>query len=308
MKPPGLYAAFDVGSNTVRALAAALEPDGTLCVEHQAGRMTALGRGLSVTGRLQKETIADTARFVRNFLAQAGPLREVYCAGTAAAREAANAAALQAALRRTGVELEVVTGEEEARLSYRGAVALTEVPPGARPLVADLGGRSLEFALRRGSGLQLVSLPLGARALTEDYLPSEIPYRAQIAAARRAVGVALRGGEPLLQRADMVVATGGTAFSAALLAGPSWNLSAWALQQLRRRLCRLPLPRRREALSFDPERAEVICGGLLALEVLAERAPQRRVTISPGGLREGLLLERTGARRVVFPEGAGIGE
>ncbi len=268
--------------------------------------MTALGRGLSATRRLQKDTIADTAEFVRDFLAQAGPFQEVFCAGTAATREAQTTGALAAALRRQGAKLQVLTGEEEARLSYLGALAVLELPTAVRPLVADLGGRSIELALRRGNRLLGLSLPLGARALTEACLLQEIPSRSEIAAARRDAHAALAAANRLLEQAGLVVATGGTAFAAALLTGPCWRLSADALQRLRRRLCRLPLPERREAMSFDPERAEIICGGLIALEVLAERAPGRRLTLSPGGLREGLLLDRTGARRVAFAEGMRI--
>jgi exopolyphosphatase/guanosine-5'-triphosphate,3'-diphosphate pyrophosphatase len=302
MQPPGLYAAFDVGSNTVRALAATLEGDGTLRVVHQAGSMTALGRGVSETRRLPAAAIAATARFAKRWLDRVGACRAVYAVATAAAREATNAEALCAALTRVGVPLEIVSGKEEARLSHRGALALADLPADVQPLIADLGGRSLELALSRRRRLELVSLPLGARALTEAYLPNEHPARAQIAAAREEIRSALRAGEALLAEADAVVATGGTAFAAALLAGSRWRLSAWALQRLRRRLCALPLPQRRAALAFDPDRAEVICAGLLALEVLAEQSPQRRLVISPGGLREGLLLERTGARRIVFPE------
>jgi exopolyphosphatase/guanosine-5'-triphosphate,3'-diphosphate pyrophosphatase len=303
--PGARYVAFDVGSNTVRALAATLQADGTLLVTAQAGQMTALGRGVSATGQLEKKAIAATATMAAHFLRQAAPVDAVFCAGTAAAREAANTADLRAALREMGVELEVISGEEEARLSYRGAVALAQVTPGQTPLVADLGGKSMELALRQRGRLRVVSLPLGARALTEAYLPSECPSPPQVAAARRAAREALAAGAPLLAEAGLVVATGGTAFAAALATG-RWTLTAAALQRLRRRLCQLTLPQRRQALAFDPDRAEVICGGLLALEILAARAPARRLTLSPGGLREGLLLERTGAQRVVFPEGVGI--
>ncbi len=301
----GCYAALDVGSNTIRGMAAQLAADGTLIVTHQAGHMTALGRGLAATGRLDRRAIAATARFVADFLRRAGPLAAVYCAGTAAAREAQNGEALRAALERSaGVVLEVISGEQEARLSYLGAVAVRSLPPGVRPLVADLGGRSLELATLRGGRLRLVSLPLGARALTEAYLTAEQPSRGAITAARRTARTVLGAAQDLLAAAQVVVVTGGTAFSAALLAGDRWELSGAAVQRLRRRLCDMTARERRTALAFEPERAEVICGGLIALEVLAESAPGW-LLISPGGLREGLLLERTGAARLVFPPGLG---
>ena len=78
-------------------------------------------------------------------------------------------------------------------------------------------------------------------------------------------------------------------------------MSLSQLQKLRRELCKLRLRERRRAMPFDPPRAEIICAGMIVLEVLAEHAPGRRLHISPGGVREGLLMTRTGATGIVMP-------
>jgi len=165
-------------------------------------------------------------------------------------------------------------------------------------LVADIGGRSTEIAIDGPDGLRTESLDIGARSITEDYLRSDPPRRAEVMAARRAAKVALEQAAHLLHDAGLYVVTGGTACSAALLAGDVWETSLWRLQRLRRELCSMSLAMRRTALAFDPARAQVICGGLIILELLVAQSPVRRVRISQGGIREGLLLTNTGAREI----------
>lgn len=295
-------AALDVGSNTVRALAARLLPDRTLVAFHAAGRMTALGRGLSETGRMDSTAIAETSDFVASFLQECGRLRSVYCVGTAAARDASNSCELQTALRdRAGVELEVISPSTEGRLSFVGAIAVVGDPSGSTPVVADVGGRSTELVMREGCCLRATSVSVGARSLTEAYLASDPPARVELMAARRSAKSALAEAITMLEAADALVAVGGTAQAVALLAGSCWHMSLSGLQKLRRELCKLPLRERRRAMAFDPPRAEIMCAGMIVLEVLAQHAPERRLHISPGGVREGLLITRTGAREMVVP-------
>ncbi len=296
----GRMAAIDVGSNTVRVMAAELLADGRLVKFADEFLMTALGRGLADSGQMPTEAIATTAEFVRAFLAECGPLDEVYCVGTAAARDASNTRQLQEALQaQAGVKLRVLSGAEEARLTYVGAISATGDLQGRRPLVADIGGRSTEMALEDAGGLHTASINVGARSITEEHLRSDPPTRAEVMAARRTTKLALGQAANLLGKADLCVVTGGTACSAALLAGNLWDMSLWRLQRLRRELCAMPLAMRRQALVFDPSRAEVICGGLLVLEALVAHSAVRRIRISTGGLREGLLLTNTGVTEIV---------
>jgi len=295
-------AAIDVGSNTVRALAARLLSDRTLAPFHAAGKMTALGRGLSETGRLDSTAIAETSHFVASFLRECGSLDSVYCVGTAAARDASNSSELQTTLHeRASVELEIISANVEGRLSFVGALAAIKDLPGSTPVVTDVGGRSTELVMREGRSLRAVSVAVGARSLTELHLASDPPARAELIAARRSARSALAEAITMLEGADALVAVGGTAQSVALLAGNRWEISLARLQELRRGLCKLPLRERRRAMVFDPPRAEIICGGMTILEALADHAPERRLHISPGGVREGLLMTRTGATRILMP-------
>ncbi|HEY3396031.1 MAG TPA: hypothetical protein VGM19_00080 [Armatimonadota bacterium] len=301
LQPGSSLVSFDVGSNTVRGLQATLRDDLTLQVTREASRMTALGRGVSSSGRLRAPAIRDTASFVRSFLRSAGPVALVLAAGTAAAREAANGADLVAALREAGAELRVISGAEEGELSYLGAVAAGSVFLGRQPVVADVGGRSTELVTRVKARLGALSLPLGARAWTETYLTDDPPSAGQLRAAHRAARAELEVAHALIAGADNVVVTGGTALAAVVLAGSRWCLTLSQLQTVRRRLMHLSPAERKLSLAFDPDRAEVIVGGLVILEALAQRAPGPCLTISRGGVREGLLVRATGATQILWP-------
>jgi exopolyphosphatase/guanosine-5'-triphosphate,3'-diphosphate pyrophosphatase len=292
--------AIDVGSNTVRGLAARLDGCGNVRAYCDDFRMTALGRSLSTTGRMADAAIVQTAEFVAEFIERCGRLDEIHCVGTAAVREAENASELQQALRkRAGVTVEAISAEEEGRLSYRGAVALRPDLASRGPLVADVGGRSTEMARETSSRLCSVTVPVGARLLTEDYLQADPPTSEQLARAREAAAAALHDSRAFLQQSGTLLAAGGTACSAALMLDDRWDLERPALTELLERLCGLPLAQRRRLLALDPPRAEVICGGLVALEALAAAAAADCVHVSLGGIREGLLLERAGGRRII---------
>ncbi len=281
---------FDIGSNTIRAMAALIGPDGSLDVFGDEFRTTALGRGIAETRMMPPEAITETVEFAAAFLDRYGPLEQTFAVGTAACRDAANTAQLREALRaRCAVDLEVVSGEEEARLTYIGAASTLGNVDAEGLLVADIGGRSMEVATELNGTVTGISIPLGARALTETYLQDDPPSPAHVSAARAHATEVLLTCADVISSARIFVAAGGTACSAALLAGDTWELSLREVAALRRELCAMPLAQRRERLAFDPPRADVICGGLIALELYTTRAPDRRIRISSGGIREGVL-------------------
>lgn len=292
-------AAFDLGSNTARGILAEPSGDGSLTVLATARRMTALGRGLSTTGVLDPDGLASTVGFVGGVLAEWGRPERAFAVATAAAREAANARDLADELfRRAQIRLDVIDGEEEARLSYLGALSVAPDLAERNPVVVDVGGRSTEVAFRDGDRLRAVSLPFGARMITERYLRSDPPGGGEMNAA---VLQALRGLSAtrfIQAERGAVVVAGGTAQAVILLGGGSHETTRSALAALSERLCAVALPERRAMMSFDPERAEIICGGVAILQALSEQAAGNRLFLTEGGVREGLLLDRTGATRL----------
>lgn len=293
-------AVFDLGSNTARGLLAHVRPDGVAEVLDEGYLMTSLGKGLSTTGRLYAEGLTATIVFVRAALTAWDEPDCVFAVATAAARDAVNAHELLFRLRaETGVCAEIIDGAEEGRLSFLGALAMAPQFAGSAPAVVDVGGRSTEVIRHQGAKLVSTSVPVGARSLTEGCLLSDPPTSAEIGEARRVVRDSLSSAlSPLEERPVIVV--GGSAQTAMLLAAGARVLALSELERLAGHLCSVALAQRRSLIPFDPARAEVICGGLVILEAIAAQAPARRVHISLGGVREGLLLERTGATRLVY--------
>ena len=182
-------AAVDCGTNTIKLLVADLDP-GT-GAEHELVRemrMVRLGQDVDRTGRLADEALARTFAAVDEYAAMvaAHDVEAIRFCATSAARDASNGAEFAAGVEaRLGVRPEVVTGAEEAQLSYDGAtrgLAGSDLP--APFLVVDIGGGSTELILGDGHGhvRAAQSLDIGSVRMTERYLPSDPPTRDEVAA------------------------------------------------------------------------------------------------------------------------------
>ena len=202
-------AAVDCGTNTIRLLVADVEGDALVDVERDAV-IVRLGQGVDRTGELSPEALARTFDQTRAFAARCDALgvEAVRFVATSATRDARNRDAFVAGVRAAiGVDPEVVTGDEEAALSFRGAVG---VLGGTRPgpfLVVDLGGGSTELVLGDDAPRASLSMDVGSVRLTERHLRSDPPTDDEIAAARADVAAALDAAErvvPLGQAATLV--------------------------------------------------------------------------------------------------------
>jgi len=215
----------------------------------------------------------------------AGRVRVV---ATAAVREAPNGAELCARVgERAGVEVEVLGGDEEARLAFAGATC--GIGPGDGPVgVADVGGGSTELVCGTPGGAPdwWTSLAIGSGRVTEAHLPSDPPTAGELAAAREAVGRVFAGVAAPAARGAFAV--GGSATSVRRIVGA--ELSPAALGVALARIVRLPAAEAARRLDLHPERARLLPAGILLLEHAA-RALGGRLEIAAGGLREGVLME-----------------
>jgi exopolyphosphatase/guanosine-5'-triphosphate,3'-diphosphate pyrophosphatase len=187
-----------------------------------------------------------------------------------------------------GVEIEILSEADEARLAFLGACGTLDAPPAGALGVVDVGGGSTELVV--GTGPDRIgwwaSVELGSGALTERRLGDDPPTPTQLDAARSDIATALAGLAP--PRPVAAVAVGGSATSLCRLAGPVLDPAALA-----RSLVTLTLaPAAQVALRFeiDPQRARLLPAGLLILEGAATLlgAP---LCVGRGGIREGVLLE-----------------
>ncbi len=288
-------AAFDIGSNTIRGILAQPRGDGVLRVLAADQRMTALGRGLSGTGRLDPDGLTATVDFAAETMDAWGCPERVFAVATEAARAARNAEELLDRLRDdAGVEAEIISGEHEARLAWLGALSADPELLEYNPAVVDIGGRSTEVVVELDGELRCASYSVGARSMTEEALNTGMRDFAEQVIAQRVLRRDVGAGIATAGRSGMVVCIGGTAQAAARLAGKR-RLTAHDVAEMYTELTALSPEQCRARMDFDPERAEIIRGGLLILAGFARFAPDRALTVSEGGVREGLLLDRTGA-------------
>ncbi|MCB2187441.1 MAG: hypothetical protein KQJ78_13550 [Deltaproteobacteria bacterium] len=292
-------ASLDLGSNTLRLLVAEVGHGGWRAVE-RALATPRLGRGLTPGAPFTPPAREAARRLTGEFTARARELgaRRVVLAATQAARLAVDGPELVADLAREFLldRAVILSGEEEAGLSRLG-VKSRLTGPAAGALLADVGGGSSEIIpLTEGGGR---SLPLGAVALSEVWLRSDPPRSEELTALRQAVQEGLASLVHL--KAPRLVATAGTA---ATLAAMSLGLTSYEpervnnhvvtrarLSELYNQLSRLPLAQRREFPGLEPERADVILGGLAILAGLLDFLHLDRLTTMDAGLLEGILLD-----------------
>ncbi|HET7265395.1 MAG TPA: hypothetical protein VFL28_12045 [bacterium] len=274
-------AAIDIGTNSVRLLVAdvpdAGQPGPAVRPVDRRLAITRLGEGLHDGGIITTAAAARTTAAVEEYVARARALQAggVTVAATYAVRAARNPELL---LSRLSVPVRILSGEEEAAAGFRGVVlGLAELDGGEPLVVLDVGGGSVEVTwgtARRGiqgdRSLPVGSVVMTHRAIAHDPpLPAEISALADtLAAALDPVVVPLRGGRRL-------IGVGGTVTTLAAMAQRltpydpdrvhGYALTGGVVDELLETMCRAPLAERRRLPGLQPERADVIIAGTLAV-------------------------------------------
>lgn len=180
-------AAIDCGTNSIRLLIADVDDGGGLADVHREMRVVRLGQGVDATGRLAPEALERTFAATEDYaqLIRAQGVTRVRFVATSATRDAQNRRVFIDGIRdRLGVEPEVVSGDEEAALSFAGAASVLPAVGEPLVLVVDLGGGSTEFVAGNRDGVRAaLSTDMGCVRFTERYLRSDPPTPEQIGAA-----------------------------------------------------------------------------------------------------------------------------
>ena len=217
-------------------------------------------------------------------------MHEVRIVATSAVRGAVNAAALIGAVTKAcGIAPEILSGEDEARLAFAGAIGMLASAPAGVLGVVDVGGGSTELVVGTATeGVTWsVSLPLGSSVVTDRDLPSDPPSPAELARLEAKLARAFSGlAVPEIAAA---YAVGGSATSLMRLLGA--ELTSEALDRGLRTLVALPSAQVAVALGLHAERARLLPGGLMLLDA-ASRALKAPLQLAGGGLREGVVLEQ----------------
>jgi exopolyphosphatase / guanosine-5'-triphosphate,3'-diphosphate pyrophosphatase len=304
-------AAVDVGTNSVRLLL--VDADGHRVTREMT--VTRLGAGVDERGHLDDAALARTLETIEAYHQRwvaHGVDGRVRIAATSAVRDAADRDRFFGGVRSlTGVDAEVISGEEEARLSFLGAVGAVEV---ARPpAVIDVGGGSTELIVGRGEGAAAadevagsVSLQLGCVRLTERHLRHDPPATAELTAARTFVRQRLDEADEALARQDARLADAGALIG---VAGTSTTLAALhlglatydedrihaahipaaALEELTSRLTTMTTAARAELGPVQAGREDVLHGGAIVLDEVVRRYGFTELVVSEADILDGLV-------------------
>ena len=303
-------AAVDCGTNTIKLLVADLDPaSGAEDVLLRESRMVRLGQGVDRTGRIADEALVRVFAAVDEYAALiAGcDVAAVRFCATSAARDASNAEVFRAGVRaRLGVTPEVLSGPEEARLSFAGATrGLGEVPTPV--LVVDIGGGSTELVL--GTAHDAVeaghSLDIGSVRMTERHLHSDPPTESEIATATEEIDAALDALPAYgvdLARARTSVAVSGTGLTVAAAVLGLGELTresvdravvpVGGVREAARRLLSMTVAERRALPYMHPGRADVIGAGALILDRVVARTPPAELRVSVSDILDGIAWSR----------------
>ncbi|MFC0448280.1 Ppx/GppA phosphatase family protein [Rhodococcus jostii] len=307
-------AAVDCGTNSIRLLIADVDDRGALHDVRREMRVVRLGQGVDATGRLAPEAIERTRVALAEY---AGMIAEaeataVRMVATSATRDASNREDFFSMTRDVlgavipGAGAEVITGDEEARLSFNGAVG--ELDPSQGPfVVVDLGGGSTEVVLGDESGVHAAfSTDIGCVRITERCLHDDPPTPAQVEEARAFAQERLDEAfaRVPVEQAHTWVGVAGTMTTIAALAK---ELPEYDAEQVH--LSRIPLPRLREVCDsliamthteraalgpMHPGRVDVIGGGAIVTEVLADAFEKKagidQLVVSEHDILDGIAL------------------
>lgn len=339
---PHTYAAVDLGTNNCRLLVAAPQGTGFRVIE-SFSRIVRLGENLSVTGRLTPRAMGraiEALRICAGRLSRYTGLR-LRAVATEACRQAVNGRDFAARVtRETGLALEIIDPEEEARLALAGCASLLD-DSAPHAFVFDIGGGSTEIIWRRdarpghvvnghrfpadglargcraGDALRFHSVPIGVVTMAERYGADRVSAAAYAAMVEEALGL-LRpfemaqriGGEIAGARVQML----GTSGTVTTLASVFLNLRRYsrmridgsylefdAIRRIGAEIAGLDYAARAAMPCIGPQRADLVVGGVAILDAICRLWPVGRLRVADRGLREGILNLLIAADRAQAP-------
>jgi exopolyphosphatase/guanosine-5'-triphosphate,3'-diphosphate pyrophosphatase len=306
--------AVDVGTNSVRLLVAEMDgtgrPAAPLYTVDRRMHITRLGQGVGQSGRLHPEAVERTLAVLREYrrVLDASGAERVRATATSAARDAANRDDLFGpAAEILGTSLELLSGEDEGRLTFLGATTgLAEPVP---HLVVDIGGGSTEFVVGTEEPEGLLSVDIGCVRLTEAYLHSDPPAPEELSQAISVVEAHLADVDrilPAAAQANTLVGVAGTVTTVAAveIGLPEYDaevlhhfrLTRAAAEDVFRTLATEPAAERRHNPGLEPGRVDVIVGGTAVLVTVMRHWGFDEMVVSEADILDGLVRSQLESR------------
>ena len=301
---PGRVAAIDLGTNSIRLLVGEPTGNGELAELDRDIALTRLGQGVDESGRIAPAALERTVAVLERYCRRARALHaeRIRVAATSAVRDASNREDLERAVREhAGSVLEVLSGEEEAFLSFTGATRQLNAP--GPFLVIDIGGGSTEFVVGDREPESAISTQMGSVRLTERFTHHDPPTQDELEAVARAVDDLLddvdRAVPAKKPRTMVAVAGTATTVQAVALDLPAYDpdlihgttLSRKRAEEVLRRLAGMTTAERAALPVMAPGREDVIVAGAAILARSMARWGQDEAVISEQDILDGLIIE-----------------
>ena len=307
-----ILAGIDIGTNTLRLLIAEIGP----ALYHEIDsdrRITRLGQDLDRTGVLSRDARERSTKALAEFNARIKKHAacQIDAVGTSALRKASNSQEFITEVKqRTGLDIRVIPGEDEARLTLLGVsralrnASSGEKSPLSSAFVIDIGGGSTEVIITHPGGESIAtSLPLGAVYLTERFILHDPPSGEELERLRRSVREALEQQSVLLRPGPACVFVG-TAGTITTLAAMDRKLAVYDPDQINRSmltrstiegmvrmLSESTLKERRDLPGLERGREDIILAGAIVTQEIMERFGFTTILVSDWGLREGIVFD-----------------
>lgn len=297
--------AIDIGTNTILLLIADVAPDGTMKAVRDEHVIARMGKGVDQHRAITQETFERTLGFLRSYKQisdECGSEKIIAC-GTSALRDASNGDRfIRSIADELGFEIRVLSGDEEAELTYLGAVSEFQQPGKQEYFgVLDIGGGSTELTLGVGNTVQQKqSLDIGCVRLTERVLKTSPPSSLSMNRALKDIRAQVASFSSLPSRTQLIGVAGTLTTLAALdLQLPTYDprrvsghvLTFDAIQQI---FNHLRIKTMNEILAYPqilPGRADVLLAGIIILMEVMKRLNVDRITVSDRGLRYGIAMK-----------------
>lgn len=299
-------AVLDLGTNTVLLLIAEVFADSSYKVIHDEGEVVRLGEGIHHEPRFLPQAMQRTEALLTRYrkIIDQHHCDKILAVGTAGFRRAQNACEFCQQIKdRVGITIDIISGEEEARLIHLAARGdFSELP---NPLlVLDIGGGSTEFIFENHEReIKAISLAFGVVRLTERFLHSDPPGTHEIQQLEKYVNDELKTLSPVIYPRCLVATAGTPTTLCALAQGllqydasrvHGQNLSRLKIEELSKQLLALPLAQRSKIACLPEKRADVIVAGVQILLCVMRYFGLDDVKVSDHGLRYGVLLRAIG--------------
>jgi exopolyphosphatase/guanosine-5'-triphosphate,3'-diphosphate pyrophosphatase len=299
-------AAIDIGTNSVKMLVGRVTGQRVLPLLHRSA-ITRLGEGLQKSGEISPDAADRTLAALTEFraLAEERGVVEIQAVGTLALRSAKNGRSfVERCARETGLEIRIISGEEEARLSFQGAAGASKAD---QVLGIEIGGGSTQIMVGTHAKLHASwSLGMGAVVLTEEFLKTDPPAADEMLAMSAAIRRHLQNVIARVGKEGELVGIGGTVSAILTLLRKSdggdpreFHQTSVPFETLSALSIHLSLKSvaEREQMGIEKGRADIITAGAWILTAAMSHLGATSLRASAHGLRHGLLIEMASSRR-----------